>query len=154
MTGALTVINPVQGEALDLATASEDRLGQLLLDVREHESRLRELKQLVSEELHARWDKSRVWTTHTESGLTLTGKSDAPVVVWDALELQNVLYDLKAEGVLDQDAIDRTIETRIEYKVLARGVNALSKSPVIWERIRVCRTEQPAEGRRVSVSVT
>lgn len=145
------VVDPVQGEQLDLAAATALRLGQLLLDVREHESRLRELKQLVGEEVARRCDQAREWTIHCEGGIRLSIPSDAPVAVWDAEALQEILDELVADGTITTDAANRAVQPRIELKVLAAGVNALLKSPAIAERIEECRTLVAPEGRRVSV---
>jgi hypothetical protein len=147
----LLVVDPVMGEQLDLATASPGRLGQLLLDVREHESRLRELKQLVAEEVARRCDRAREWTIHCDGGMKLSIPSDAPVAVWDADALQEVLDELVADGTITPDAANRAVQPRIELKVIAAGVNALLKSPAIAGRIEECRTLVAPEGRRVSV---
>lgn len=146
------IVDPVHGEQLELATTSLTRLGQLLLDVRDVESRLRELKQHVNEEIHARFDVERVWTAHTEGGLKLTGKSDAPTVEWDAEAVLLELDAMVAEGLLTAAGRDRAVQTRVEHKVLAVGINALMKSHVFAERLAPYRREVPADGRRVSVT--
>lgn len=148
----LMVVDPVQGEALDLAAATPDRLGQLLLDVREHENRLRELKMAVSDELHRRWDRSRQWSETTPSGLKLSGKSDAPVVTWDVHGLLEELDQMVIDGLLDRKAVQRAVDVKTEWVVSVVGVNALLKSPALAERIAQYRTELPASNRRVSVT--
>lgn len=151
MSVALTVTDPVQGEQLDLATAPSERLGQLLLDVREHESKLRELKTLINEELHARFDRQRVWTANI-GGLKLTGKSDAMVAEWNVEDLMEVLDGMVDRGEITTDAVERAIEVKTEYRVRATGINALLKSPQLAEKLETCRQMVEPEGRRVSVS--
>jgi len=151
MSGALTVIDPVMGEELTLADASEERLGQLLLDVREYEHRLRELKRLVSEEVVRRCDFRRQWTLHA-GHLTLSTKSDARVAEWDVEGLLEELYAMVAEGLISTEAIAAAVQPRVEYKVLARGVDALLKNPTLAGRLEPYRRMVDPDGRRVTVS--
>lgn len=148
---ALTVVDPVQGEALELASATPERLARLLVDVREHEGQLRELKRLVALEVAERADKARRWTL--EAGpYKLTVPSDAPVVSWRVEELQEELDQMVAEGVLDPAAVGRAVRVTVKYEVVAAGMAALLKNPTFAARLAPYRSESEPENRRVSVS--
>lgn len=151
MSTALTVIDPLHGEQLDLATAPDERLGQLLLEVREHESRLRELKALVNEELTRRMDFARAWTLNV-GDFKLVGKSDALIAEWDVPALMEVLDGMVSRGEIAPDAVERAIDIKTEYRVKAAGVAALLKSPALAGKIETCRVMVAPEGRRVTVS--
>lgn len=151
MSTDLTIVVPHSGEIVELSTAPLGQVASILTEIRDLESQLREVKQALTDRILADMDFRRAWILNVD-GLKLTGKSDAPVVGWDAAGLVSELDAMVIEGVLHPEARDDAIECRIEWKVKARGVNALLKSPVFAERLERYRTEQVPDNRRVSVS--
>lgn len=143
------VVVPYSGEIVSLA-ADTDVLAALTDEIRDVESRLRELKGQISEEIHARMDRERKWTLHA-GPFKVTGKSDAPEVVYDVERLASVLTSLVDDGEITADAMDEALEVVTTYKVRKRGVEALRKSPRFRELIDGCGEERPPENRRLSV---
>lgn len=153
MTGMEIVTVPHTGEYLDLPNETDSKLAEVLTEVRDLESRLRELKAGIQDEFHRRMDKSRLYTLHLPGGMKVTGQSDALKSVWDGAELERVLEEMAAGGEIEADVIGRTVEELpVVYKVDARGVAALLKSPTLAPRIEACRRLVAPEGRRISVS--
>lgn len=143
------LMNPITGELIALDGPSES-LGGLLSDIREMESRAREAKSLVSDELLRRMDKSREWTVHCP-GFKLVGQSDAEKPEYDKAGLFKELEKLADEGLIDTDAALRAVEPVLELKVHDSGMKRLLKSPVIAARLEPYITMVPPLGRRVSV---
>ncbi len=145
----ITVVSPRTGEVIEI-DAPTKALAEYLLDVREHESLLREAKNLVQGEVLRRMDFEKKWTLHVP-GLKLTGQSPQPVEMWDGLELREALSPLVDAGELSVEAMDAAVETIVSYKVHKRGINALraggGEAAEIVERL--CNTTEPA--RRVSI---
>ncbi len=121
----ITVVSPRTGELLTLDAPDQD-LGNYLLDVREHESLLREAKSIVQGELLRRFDQDRMWTRHVP-GLELKGSSPEPVEEYDELALRSALLELVEEGVLTVEAVDRAVEPVVTYKARKAGISALRK---------------------------
>jgi hypothetical protein len=86
MSAELTVL-PFTGEIIELATADINDLARLLADVKDYESRLREAKSLLSQEVLRRQDRDAKWTTPA-GGYVLKGSSPAPQEEFDALALR------------------------------------------------------------------
>lgn len=120
---AITVVSPRTGEVIDLAAPDADLAG-FLVDVREHESLLREAKNIVQRELPRRMDHAKKWTVHVP-GFKLTGQSPKPEESWDGLDLRQALSPLVDRGDLSVEALDAAVETIVDYKVHKRGINAL-----------------------------
>lgn len=147
-----TLVHPATGEILDLAAPAWE-LGRTIDEIRDIESRLREIKAEINAEFHRRMDRDRSWTIHTPD-FDLVGRSDQPERVWDIEQLQALLATLENEGVISREAALAAVQPRIEYKVLHRGIEALRKNPALREQIDACFTEQPPANRRVSVKRT
>jgi hypothetical protein len=143
------VIVPHTGEVLSLDSPPEE-LAALLTEVKEVESRLRELKGEVSVEIHRRMDMARKWTM-AAGDYVLAGKSDALVTEYDPDLLAVVLTQLVDEGAITPDAMDEALESVSTWKVRKAGINALRKSAKFAELIDACGTEKEPEGRRVTV---
>ena len=120
------VIHPVTGEFLQLDTLHVDRLANLLADIKDLESRLREMKSLASREVLRRQDREAKWTTPA-GGYVLKGSSPTPTEEWDELALREDLYQLVDNGVITEEAADAAVETVVTYKVRKAGINALRK---------------------------
>lgn len=121
----ITVVSPRTGEVLTLDASTED-LGGYLADIREHESLLREGKNLVGGELVRRMDEGACWTLHT-GGLKLSAPSPAPAIEYDELALRESLLQLADEGVISVEAVDRAVEPVVTYRARKSGINALQK---------------------------
>ena len=81
----------------------------------------------------------------------MTGKSDAPEVVYDVDRLAAVLTGLVDGGTISTGAMDEALEVVTTYKVRKRGIEALRKNPALRDLIDGCGEEKPPEGRRLSV---
>lgn len=145
------VVVPHTGEVLDLPSASAETLAELLAEVRDVETRLRELKGEVSLEVHTRMDRARSWTLDA-GDYKLGGRSDEPEVTYDPDALAFVLTGLVEAGTIDPAAMDAAIVAVTTWKVKRAGVKALCKSPALAEAIDACATVAPPENRRLSVS--
>ncbi len=143
------VLVPHTGEVLDLA-APPEQLAQLLDEVRDVESRLRELKAEVSREIHARMDVARKWTLDA-GPYKLVGKSDAPEEEWDVDALAATLTELVDDGAISTEAMDAACEVVTTFKVRKAGINALRKNPELAAVIDECVTTKPPENRRLSL---
>jgi len=149
--GAELAVHPLTGEAVELASASTDDLAVLLDSVKDYESRLREVKSLVSREVLRRQDRDTSWTTRA-GGYVLKGSSPAPAEEFDALALRSELLGLVDEGALTIEAVDAAVETIITYKARKAGVNALRKLGGVIAQV-VDRHASPVDKPRyVSVS--
>jgi hypothetical protein len=125
VTTTSQLVNPVTGEALTLASPTED-LGRWLADIRDFEYQLREAKRTVTTEILARLDKNAEWTAHLP-GLKIRGDSPQPVEEWDGAQLREALLELVDEGVLAIEAVDAAVETIVSYKPRKAGINKLRK---------------------------
>lgn len=143
------IVVPYSGEVVSLS-ADTDVLAALSDEIKDVESRLRELKAAISTEVHERMDKQRKWTM-AAGPFKLTGKSDAPEVEYDPDRLAAVLTQLVDEGEITRDAMDEAIEPLVGWKVKRAGINALRKSPRFAPLIDSCGEEKPPENRRLSV---
>ena len=146
----ITVVSPRTGELLELSAPDEDLAGWLA-DVREHESLLREAKNLVQRELLRRMDRSAKWTVRVPK-FKLTGTSPKPEETWDGAVLRERLHDLVDDGELTVEAVDAAVETVISFKVRKAGVNALraagGRAAAIVDELAIATEKE----RRVSVS--
>jgi len=145
---------PHTGELIEIAAMSVAEIATLTDEIRDLESRLRSLKSDLAAEVTARFDRDRSWNaSYSHAGVEwkVSTSSDAEVSVWDVTALQELLYDLVEEGLITEEASKRTVVPKIEYKVMASGVNALLKSPEIAARIEACRTLEPQPNRRLKV---
>ena len=121
----ITVVSPRTGEVLSLSSPLED-LGGLLLDIREHEFLLREMKNVVQQEIVKRMDFEAKGTLHA-GGLKFQAPSAAPVEAWDAAELRAALLPFVDHGVISITAVDAAVEQVITWKAKKAGINALRK---------------------------
>lgn len=144
------LFDPLHGEVLDLASVTPERLAQLLIEMADVESKFREVRGVVHDELVARMDRDRSWTLHLEGGVKLSAPSDAPKVEWDVEGVIEELDKLVNEGVLSESAREKAIDVVVTRKLRAVGINALLKSRVFAERLEPFRREVEAP-RRVSV---
>lgn len=143
------LVQPATGEVIDLRAPSVD-LAIALDQVRDLESKLREVKGEVGGELLRRMDQAREWTMR-EGDYELRAPSDAPKEEWDVDRLVVVLTDLVDKQLITSSAMDAAVEQVIEWKPRAKGLNALRKSPALAEAIDGCKTEVSNERRYVSV---
>ena len=143
------VLVPFTGEVVSLDAPPEE-LAALLAEVKDVESRLRELKGEVSAEFHRRFDRQRKWSCDA-GDYKVSGKSDAVEVVYDPDLLAVVLTQLVDEGAITPDAMDEALESITTWKIRKAGINALRKSPKFAELIDATGTEREPEGRRVTV---
>jgi len=148
--GYLTM--PHSGELIKLADARLMLIAEAVTEIRELESRLREAKAILAAEVCRRADLQRTWTLH-DGPVKVSVPSDALVSVWDTDALLEVLDDMVSAGEISTDAMNRAIQARVDYKVLATGIGALLKSPTLADRIEACRTLVPPTDRRISVSM-
>ena len=148
MTSAAIV--PHTGEVLDVGSMGLGDVARTVAEIDEMISRLRECRSTLSERAVTLLDADRLWTAHAE-GYKLSAKSDAPVAVWDAEKLGWTLDEMVLREEITPEARDRALQTRIEYKPMAAGLNALLKSPALAERIEACREMVPPNDRRVKV---
>lgn len=143
-------VDPQSGEVLALDRPTED-LGAFLYRVRDFESRLKEAKALVSEEILRRQDADASWTTRA-GDYELKGASPQPKTEWDAEALKIILFDLMSEGLISVNAADAALKTETVYKPQPKGLNALMKlGEGIKERLLPAKTKT-AKRRYVSVS--
>ncbi len=143
------VLVPHTGEVLSLDSPPEE-LAALLAEVKDVESRLRELKGEVSAEFHRRFDRARKWSVDA-GDYKVAGQSDQPITEYDPDLLAVVLTQLVDEGAITPDAMDDALESITTWKIRKAGINALRKSPKFAELIDACGTEKQPEGRRVTV---
>lgn len=143
------VVVPYSGEVVPLS-ADTEQLAALVDEVRDVESRLKELKSAISAEVHQRMDKDRRWTL-VAGEWKVTGKSDSPEVVYDVDRLAAVLTQLVDEGVISAAAMDGALEQVIDWKVKKAGINALRKNAELRELIDACGEEKPPDARYISV---
>lgn len=154
MSQELVLTVPHTGELLELTLESSVKLAELRSEIVHLESQLRETKTLLDQELHRRMDLERQYTMHLPGGIKITGKSDALVSVWDTEQLLEVLDGMVAAGEITTEAMQRAVQPRTEYKVLAAGITALLKSPALAPRLEACRTLVEPTDRRISVGRT
>ena len=140
------VVHPLTAEAVELASASTDDLAILLDSVKDYESRLREVKSLVSREVLRRQDHAASWTTRA-GGYVLKGSSPAPAEEFDALALRSELLGLVDEGALTIEAVDAAVETVVSYRARKAGISALRKLGGVIAQI-VDRHATPIEKTR------
>ena len=147
MTLELVQAHPATGEVIDLASPTED-LARLVDQIRDLEWRARQAKRAVTDELLRRMDRERVWTLETPD-FKVSGKSDRPVKHWKVEQTRETLDQLAAEGLITQEAAGRAVQPRVEYRVMAKGMNALLASPDLAARLADCFTEGPPDDRTV-----
>lgn len=145
------VVHPATGEGLALDSPTAD-LGRFLDEVRDLESRLREAKRLVGDEVHRRMDRERRWTLR-DGDYELRGESDEPKVEWDKDALYGLLLGLVEERTITPEAAGAALEEVRELKLKQRGLSALRKNPELRERIDSCGEEVPLDQRQRRVSV-
>lgn len=146
------VVNPVTGEAIDLAGPPAD-IARTLADIRDLESRLREAKTVLTDALLTVMDRERSWTLEVD-GFKATGQSDALKASYDVNGLVIALDELVNDGTITPDARERAIEATVSYRVKHAGITALLKNPQLAARLEEHITLAPPEQRRVSVSRT
>jgi len=146
--GASVVVHPLTGELVSLDSPNPD-LAAWLDGVRDLESRFREAKRQVHDELLARMDGAASWTIDT-GDYKLVGESPA-LTEYDGDRLRHVLEQLVADGSIGEEAAKAALETVVTYKPRVRGIRALEKlGGVVREAIAAC--SRPVERpRRVSV---
>ena len=146
-----TAIVPHTGQVLDLPSLTVGEIARLTDELRDYESRSRELKAQLAAEIARRCDANRSWTVE-EDGWKVSIKSDALVAEWDVTELQSILFDLVEEGLIALDASRRAVTSKVEWKAVASGVNALMKSPALAERLESARRMVEPTDRRLSIA--
>ena len=114
--------------------------------MKDYESRLREARSLLSQEILRRQDQAASWTTRA-GGFVLKGSSPAPQEEFDALALREDLLGLVDEGALHIQAVDNAVETVVTYKVRKGGLNQLRKLGGVVAQI-IDRHATPVEKTR------
>jgi hypothetical protein len=142
---------PHTGEQVDLAAIPPEGIAQILDEVKELESRLREFKGDVAAVVIPEFDRQRKWTVDA-GAFKLSAPSDAPEEVFDVDALAAVLTELVDAGTITGEAMDAACEQVVEWKVRKVGINALRKSPKLAEVIDGCVSLRDPEGRKVRVS--
>lgn len=142
---------PHTGEQVDLAAIPPEGIAQILDEVKELESRLREFKGECGAVLIPAMDRDRVWTIDA-GPFKLSAPSDAPEEVYDVDALSFALTQLVDDGTISSDAMDAACESVTSWKVKKAGLNALRKSPRLAEVIDGCVSLREPEGRKVRVS--
>lgn len=146
----ITVVSPRTGEVLALDAETEDLAGYLA-DVREHESLLREAKNIVQRELLRRFDHAKQWTVRVPK-YKLSAPRPKPEESWDGGALRDALLPLVDSGELPIEALDAAVEVVIDHKVKKVGINALrdggGEAAAIVNRL----VETSEKERKVSVS--
>jgi hypothetical protein len=122
------VLHPLTGEVLELDATPTEELGRFLYEIRDLESRLREIKSLANREILSRQDRNAEWTTRAgEYVLKGASPSSTSTEEFDGLALRSDLCELVDSGVLSIEAVDAAVQTVIIYKARKVGVNALRK---------------------------
>ena len=144
-------VHPLTGEAVSLAEMTNDWLGGVLDDLRDHESRLREVKGDITTEVLRRMDQHAKWSV--DAGIyQLKSSSPEPVEEWDALELREALLRLVDRGELAISAVDAAIEPVVTYKIRKAGITALRKLGGEVREIVNSRVKESAKRRYVTVT--
>lgn len=139
------VLNPVTGEVINLANAPLADVARLLDEVRQLETHLRDLKRTVSEHVLAGMDRQASWTLRG-GGYELRSSSPVPAVTYDAAALHAALLELVDQGALDRSAVAAAVQEIVDYKPIARGINALTKlGGIVADTIAQHRTEAPKQ---------
>lgn len=149
---------PYTGEVLVLADMTFAQLGAILDGARTWErAQLRDFKRSLEEEILRRMDANAAagvdgaWTVH-QDGWKVSGSSPNQGVEYDVDTLRAALEQLVADGVIEQEAIDKVIVPD-GYKVAKRPLGQLLKLGGTV-RAAIEAVEQPAnKTRRVSVSI-
>lgn len=145
---AVEIANPATGELIRLSDPT-DTLAQALDEVRDMESRQREFKARISEEILRRMDAEGVWTA--EVGEFKVSGQSPDRTDYDADKLLFALDRLVADGDITPDARDRAVTVVESLKVSKRGVQALRKLGGRVEEV-INDTEVAVETpRRISV---
>lgn len=121
-TTALEVVDPIQGELLDLTAAQPERLAQLMDDIATRRDELADVEQLVSDELVRRLDRAACWTLRVgdprERQFEIKASSpDAGTEAYDALLLEAELRKLIERGTIDESAAAGALERSLSIKV-------------------------------------
>jgi hypothetical protein len=142
------VLIPYTGETVDLAS-SPDKLAAVLYEIRNLESRLREAKGELTEELLGRMDANARWTERFGE-YHVTGKSPEPTIEYDGERLFDALRTLHDQGLITYEAAEAAIKTKHEAQ--RRGVNALLKlGGKVAEEVRACEKEPEPKRRYLKV---
>lgn len=137
-----TVVIPLTGEAVELASAGTDDLADAIDRIRDLESQLRSAKRQLADEAVARMDAACQWTLAGEDW-----KLSAPSpgrVEWDAHRLAAVLARMVVDGQVPREAAEQAVV--VEPKVKVAGLNALLKRPDLKAELEACG--QPSEAPR------
>lgn len=134
------LVHPASGEILDLSKPDED-LAAWLYEIRDVESRLKEVKGELTREFYHRLDKAAKWS-RLVGEYEVKGESPEPVTAYDGNQLWDVLSTFVEDGLLSQEALETAVEQVISYKPKLAGVKAARKvDPQIAEAIDACSYE-------------
>jgi hypothetical protein len=144
------VLIPYTGETVDLAS-SPDKLAAVLYEIRDLESRLREAKGELTEELLKRMDANARWSDRFGE-FQVTGKSPEPTTEYDGERLFDALRALHDQGHISLEAAEAALEKETTYKPRKRGINALLKlGGEVAEAIKDCEVEAEPKRRYLKV---
>jgi len=124
-----TVVHPVTGEVLDLATAPIDVIAEFVDAVTDSRRQLDELRSMADRELARRMDVENL-RTYDLGGWRVT--VNAPTrTVYDGERLRDVLASLVGEGVISESAADRACQQVTTLKPVVRELNKLRSHPEV-----------------------
>jgi hypothetical protein len=128
------LVHPLTGEAIDLAHAPDEEIARFLDGLKEHKAQIQEAQHIVTAEVLRRMDLDARYTRRA-GPYVFNSSSPEPTVEYDALPLREDLLELVDQRQLTIDAVDRTVEPVVTYKVKKSGINALRKIPAVREII-------------------
>jgi hypothetical protein len=135
--------DPDTGEMHYLADAPTALLARVLGLVQAEIDRnleyLYEAKRTLGREAIERMDKQGNWTMKYPGVKIVAPSPTAGTEEWDAEELDRILDELVAEGVLEREAKLRAVTPHMSLRVDKRGLTQLLKIPVVRERIAPAR---------------
>lgn len=140
--------NPITGEVVEIDGPTHT-LAEWLRDVREFESRMRELKGVVTDEITTRLDRANTGTLR-EDGWEIKAPRKDTKTEWDVEQLEYELTTLVTRGVLTEEAAREALTPSRELKPQAVKLKALSEREDIGDRISACSHQVP-QARTVSV---
>lgn len=155
--GALTIYDPRDGQAHELADAPPDVLLLVVGALREGADAIRyefgRRWNEVEEEILRRMDADASWTMRAGRVEAKAPSPSAGTTGWDKPKLIGILTELAAEGEISQAAFEAAVESKVVRSVRMQGVNALLKLPAVRERIEAAAISTDPPPRRVTVTV-
>jgi len=147
----LAVVHPATGAQL-LLSAPDEQLVAWLHETRDVESKMRELKGLITREVYARLDSRAKWSA-TWGGYKVKGESPEPTTEYDGQELAKTLRRLVRRKLIDAEAAAAACEKVTTWKPKKNGINALLKlGGEVKEAIDAIASVKPRDRKAPSVT--